>query len=243
VVRATLAGMIVDQVRVPAQRVADPTEWPFTVPAVAALVGTGVSLDAPVTFLVGENGSGKSTIVEALAEAWGADVRGGRSDGRYSSELEPSELGAVLELRRTPTGSRMVGRRARGYFLRSETALDMFSRSEKHDPGFHDVSHGESFLHAFDARLAEKGLYLLDEPEAALSFGACLQLMGTLADVVERGGQIICATHSPVLTALPGAAVLQLGARGIERTTWGQLDLVQHWRAFLDEPGRYLRHL
>ena len=235
--------MIIDRVRVPEALVADPVEWPFTVPAVAALVGAGVSLDAPVTFLVGENGSGKSTIVEALAEAWGADVRGGRSHGKYSSELEPSELGAVLELGRTATGSRMVGRRAEGWFLRSETALDMFSRYEKGDPGFHDVSHGESFLHAFDLRLAEKGLYLLDEPEAALSFTACLQLMGTLADVVDAGGQVVCATHSPVLTALPGAAVLQLGERGIERTTWGEPDLVQHWRAFLDEPGRYPRHL
>ena len=94
-----------------------------------------------------------------------------------------------------------------------------------------------------DARLAEKGLYLLDEPEAALSFSACLQLMGTLADVADAGGQVVCATHSPVLTALPGASVLQLGERGIARTTWGELDLVQHWRAFLDEPGRYLRHL
>jgi predicted ATPase len=235
--------MIVDRVHVPQALVADGDEWPFTVPAVAALVGDGIRLDAPVTFLVGENGSGKSTVVEAVAEAWGADVRGGRSHSRWSSELERSELGAVLALGRTPTGSRMVGRKARGYFLRSETALDMFSRYEKRDPGFHDVSHGESFLHAFDARLGEKGLYLLDEPEAALSFTACLQLMGTLADVVDSGGQVICATHSPVLTALPGASVLQLGERGIERTSWAELDLVQHWRAFLDEPGRYLRHL
>jgi predicted ATPase len=235
--------MIIDRIRVPEALVADPAAWPFTVPAVAALVGEGLVLDAPVTFLVGENGSGKSTVVEAVAEAWGADVRGGRSHGRYASELEPSELGGVVELGRTPTGGRMTGRRAKGYFLRSETALDMFTRHEGHDPGFHGVSHGESFLHAFDARLAEKGLYLLDEPEAALSFTACLQLMGTLADVVDAGGQVICATHSPVLTALPGAAVLQFGERGVERATWAELDLVQHWRAFLDEPGRYLRHL
>ena len=235
--------MIIERLHVPEALVDDRGEWPFTVPAVAALVGSGLVLDAPVTFLVGENGSGKSTVVEAVAEAWGADVRGGRSDSPWSSELEPSALGSVLQLDRTATGGRMVGRRATGYFLRSETALDMFARYEKRDRGFHDVSHGESFLHAFDARLGGRGLYLLDEPEAALSFTSLLQLMVTLADVVEAGGQVLCATHSPVLAALPGAAVLQFGERGVERTTWGELDLVQHWRAFLDEPGRYLRHL
>jgi predicted ATPase len=235
--------MIIERVHVPEALVVDPGEWPFTVPAVAALVGEGLVLDAPVTFLVGENGSGKSTVVEAVAEAWGADVRGGRSQSRYASPLEPLVLGGVLKLGRTSTGGRMVGRRATGYFLRAETALDMFARREADDPGFTEASHGVSFLHAFDVRLGERGLYLLDEPEAALSFTGCLRLMGVLADVVDAGGQVICATHSPALTALPGAAVVQFGERGVERTTWAELDLVQHWRAFLDEPGRYLRHL
>lgn len=235
--------MIVERMHVPVGLVDDTAVWPYDVPAVAALLGEGIALDAPVTFLVGENGSGKSTLVEAFAEAWGADVRGGASGRRYSSELERSTLGSTMRLDRTRLGARMVGERAAGYFLRSETALDMFTRYEKASPAYLEVSHGESYLEAFDSHFHEKGLYILDEPEAALSFTACLRLIGTLADVVEAGGQVLCATHSPVLTSMPGASILELGDHGVRRVDWADLELVRHWRAFLDEPGRYLRHL
>jgi predicted ATPase len=232
--------VIIDRISVP-EALARPAEWPFTVPAVKALVEGGIALDAPVTFLVGENGSGKSTIVEALAEAWGLDVRGGGGGFRYSSELEKSLLGEVLRIDRARHSSGMVGRRAKGFFLRAETAIEVFERLD-FGPAFTEASHGESFLAAFDG-FGDKGLYVLDEPEAALSFTACLTLIGTFKDLQDAGSQVVCATHSPLLTALPGASILELGDHGVRSVSWQDLELVQHWRRFLDSPERYLRHL
>jgi predicted ATPase len=233
--------MIIDRIHV-VEALATRGEWPFTVPAVNALIGDGLRFNEPITFLVGENGSGKSTVVEALAEAYGLDVRGGPNQ-RYGSELPKSALGEVLHVDRGSSGSRMVKRKAVGFFLRAETALDVFERLDRfRTPDFDEASHGESFLAAFE-RFGEKGVYVLDEPEAALSFTACLSLMGTLQEARAAGSQIVCATHSPILTALPGADILEFGDHGIRRRAWADLDLVQHWRRFLGDPDRYLRYL
>ena len=120
--------MIVERIYVPDALVPVPSTWPWSIPAVKDLVGGGVALTAPVTFLVGENGSGKSTIVEAVAEAWGVDVRGDQNGRKYSSELAKSLLGEAARLDRGPDGSAMVKTKAKGFFLRSETALDVFQR-------------------------------------------------------------------------------------------------------------------
>jgi predicted ATPase len=232
--------VIIERIRVPSA-LTSADRWPWTVPSVAALVGEGIPITGSVTFLVGENGSGKSTIVEGVAEAWGVDVRGGKSGRKYSSELEKSALGEALMLDRGLDGTGMVRMRAKGYFLRSETALDTFDRH--YGAAYNEVSHGESFNQAFDDFFGEKGLYLLDEPEAALSFTACLRLVGTLMDVAAAGGQVICGTHSPILTSLPGARILELGEHGIRESTWEKLEVVQHWQRFMQAPQRYLRHL
>jgi predicted ATPase len=105
------------------------------------------------------------------------------------------------------------------------------------------MSHGESFLEVLRTRFDSPGFYCLDEPEAALSFSSTLGLIEALGRVVESGGQVLCATHSPVLAAMPGATILEVGDWGYRRTTWDQLELVQHWKAYLDAPGRYLRHV
>lgn len=105
------------------------------------------------------------------------------------------------------------------------------------------MSHGESFLAVLRTRFSSPGFYCLDEPEAALSFSSTLALVSALAEVVASGGQVLCATHSPVLAAMPGATLLEVGDWGYRRTTWDELELVQHWRAYLEAPGRYLRHV
>jgi predicted ATPase len=222
-------------------------EWPFALPPVQALIANGLTLATPVTFLVGENGSGKSTIVEAIAEAYGADVRGGHIGRRYATEGERGPLGSALRLH-FPTGTTMH-RKPKGFFLRAETAYGVFEfMSAKGVPGYGDrhlleVSHGESFLQVFQARFNEPGLYLLDEPEAALSFQSCLTLLSVLHDLGESGAQVICATHSPLLASLPGATVLQLDDAGMHEVAWADLDIVSHWRQYLAGPGQYLRHL
>lgn len=241
--------MIVTKARV-SDAIETPSGWPFTLEPVVQLRSEGIVFDRPVTFFVGENGSGKSTIVEAIAEAYGADVRGGHIGRKQNNKPDKGELGAALRLDYAK-GSEKQLRRPKGFFLRAETAHGVFEFMSQYKTtlemygGEHllEVSHGESFLQVFEARFKEPGLYLLDEPEAALSFSSCLSLMAVLSDVVARGGQVICATHSPLLSSLPGAAIFELTTAGLQRTEWSDLALVQHWRDYLAEPERYLRHL
>ena len=105
------------------------------------------------------------------------------------------------------------------------------------------MSHGESFLELLATRFDSPGFYCLDEPEAALSFSSTLGLIATLHEVASTGGQVLCATHSPVLAAMPGATILEVGDWGMRETTWEELELVQHWRRYLEAPQRYLRHV
>jgi predicted ATPase len=212
--------------------------WPQTVPAVEQLLREGLTLEKGVTFLVGENGSGKSTIVEAVAMAFGMSPEGGSTQGHHSTRPTESPLSAVLRLQRGLGSTRW------GFFLRAETMHGWYTYSEEHDgPSFHEMSHGESFLEVLRARFDSPGFYCLDEPEAALSFSSTLGLIGVLHDVVREGGQVLCATHSPVLAAMPGATILEVGDWGFRRTTWEELELVRHWKAYLDTPMRYLRHV
>lgn len=222
-------------------------QWPMTIPAVAQLARQGLELSPFVTFLVGENGSGKSTIVEAVAEAFGLSPEGGSIQGQHSTRVSESPLGRALRIQRGLAASRW------GFFLRAETMHGWYTFFEEsgrdlppgqpRGPDFHEMSHGESFLEVLRTRFDSPGFYCLDEPEAALSFSSTLGLVGALGRVVESGGQVLCATHSPVLAAMPGATILEVGEWGLRRTTWEELELVQHWKAYLDAPGRYLRHV
>lgn len=106
-----------------------------------------------------------------------------------------------------------------------------------------EQSHGEGFFAVLDAMFTRPGLYLMDEPEAALSFTSCLRLVSLMDHLASIGGQIICASHSPVLTVTPGADIFEVGERGIRRTAWEDLQLVDHWRRFMAKPALYLRHI
>jgi predicted ATPase len=229
------------QVSADPERPLPPREWPMTVPGVAQLVREGLDLDPGVTLLVGENGTGKSTIVEAVAMAYGLAPEGGSTGSRHSTRVSESPLGSTLRLRRG------IGSGRWGFFLRAETMHGFYTYLEDHpggrDPRFHEMSHGESFLAVLETRFDSPGFYVLDEPEAALSFSSTLALVATLDGVARTGGQVLCATHSPLLAAMPGATILELGDWGLRRTTWPELELVQHWRAYLEAPERYLRHL
>ncbi len=217
--------------------------WPATIPAVGQLLRDGLELSPGVTFLVGENGSGKSTLVEAIAVAYGLSPEGGTAFGRHTTRESESPLHSAIRLQRG------IGSGRWGFFLRAETMHSWYTYLEDHpnernpDPRFHQMSHGESFLELLDARFNSVGFYCLDEPEAALSFSSTLALIGVLERLAREGSQLLCATHSPVLATLPGAVILEVGEWGLRETTWEELELVQHWRRFLDAPGRYLRHL
>ena len=102
------------------------------------------------------------------------------------------------------------------------------------------MSHGEGFLTVFSAMFNEPGLYVMDEPEAALSFTSCLQLVALMRRLGRSGGQVICATHSPLLAATPGADIIEVGGFGSRRTTWEKLEIVASWRRFLNDPEFFL---
>lgn len=221
---------------------ADRGQWPATIPAVAQLLDEGLTLDPGVTFLVGENGSGKSTIVEAVAMAYGFSAEGGSASSRHSTRRSESDLSDRLRLQRG------IGAPGWGYFLRAETMHSFYTYLEENpstrgEPIFHEMSHGESFLAILDTRFDSPGFYCLDEPEAALSFASTLTLIATLHRIAAEGGQVLCATHSPVLASLPGAQIVEVGEWGMRPSRWEDLELVAHWRSYLEAPERYLRHL
>jgi predicted ATPase len=217
--------------------------WPLTIPAVAQVAKDGLDLAKGVTFLVGENGSGKSTLVEAIAVAFGLSPEGGSTGARLTTRATVSPLADDLLL------TRGVGAKRAGFFLRAETMhgfytyLEQNPSSFREDPVFHEMSHGESFLNLISDRFSRPGFYCLDEPESALSFSSSLAVIGVLNRLAEGGSQVLCATHSPVIAGLPGATILEIGEWGIRRTTWEELELVQNWKAYLQAPERYLRHI
>ncbi|ANH37477.1 vitamin B12-transporter ATPase [Nocardioides dokdonensis FR1436] len=220
---------------------APPGRWPATIPAVEQLLREGLDLTPGVTLLVGENGSGKSTLVEAVAMAFGLAPEGGTRNVQEGTRTTESPLHEWITLEKAPGAPRW------GFFLRAETMHGYFTRQEsystRHDPRFHELSHGEAFLELLRTRFDSPGLYCLDEPEAALSFSSQLALASTLHELAAGGAQVVCATHSPLLAALPGARILEVGPWGLRPTTWEDLELVAHWRAYLDDPMRYLRHV
>jgi predicted ATPase len=230
---------------------AERNRWPFTVPAITQLVDEGLEFTAPVTFLVGDNGSGKSTLTDAIAEGFRLDPYGGRASAR-TGRPNPTKtpLGEVLKLDTTAAGSRMLAGprlKKKGFFLRAETAFSMTEHLGG-VPGYwaedtSAMSHGEGFVTVFRAMMNAPGLYVMDEPESALSFTACLHLVALMHQLSSSGAQVVCATHSPILAGTPGADIIEVGDYGYRRTTWAALELVDHWRRYLDHPDAYLRHL
>lgn len=243
-------GGFLRDVRVDAQ--SDTGRYPFTLPVVRHLVAIErLELPPGVTFLVGDNGTGKSTLVEALAVATGFNAEGGSQSFRFATRASESSLGDYLVLRWG------VRKPRTGFFLRAESFYNVATevdRLDKESPvpllpsyggkSLHERSHGESFLDLVTHRFGPNGLYLLDEPEAALSVRGCLALMARIAELTEQGCQFVIATHSPILLAVPGARILQIDDDGeIEQVEYDQADPVSLTRGFLRSPEQFLRHL
>lgn len=230
---------------------ARPGSWPYTLPAVRQLLEQGLALNPGVTVLLGANGSGKSTIVEALAAAWARRVTAFRQDWLQQAAARPSDedsdLDRALRLDYTPGGP------TGGLFLRAErmhAQLEGFTQTRGRwqdriggDLNLLTRSHGEGFLEVLAAMAAEPGLYILDEPESALSFDSCLMLLTLMSDMRAAGSQIVLATHSPILCALPGSTLLHLDDHGISEVSYDDSDLVTAWRSFLADPAAYVKHL
>jgi predicted ATPase len=219
----------------------DRARWPASVPAVAQILAEGLDLGTGVTVLAGENGAGKSTVVELIAEACGLNPQGGSAKARFQTRDSEPGIGGHLWAER---GS---GYPAWMYFLRADTMHSLYTYLEQ-NPGrrperFHELSHGEGFLEILRTRINQSGFYLMDEPDGPLSLVSSLGLVALLHDLAAAGGQVIVATHSPVVAAVPGARILELGDWGIRPSSWDQLELVASWRQFLQRPQSFLRHL
>jgi predicted ATPase len=216
--------------------------YPFDLPAIAGIDDLEFG---PVTIFVGENGSGKSTIVEALATTAGFNAEGGSTNLRFTTHATHSDLGTHLKLR-------WRQRPSWGWFLRAETFYGMathITRDTGEDglagyfPNLHGNSHGESFLSLIGHRFADRGFYVMDEPESALSFQGQLQLLRVIHDGIGDGSQYVIATHSPLLMRMPGATIYELGVDGIHRRDYEDLSIVNLWRRFLEAPDRLLETL
>lgn len=213
--------------------------YPFSIPVVAQL--ERLTFSPQVTFLVGENGSGKSTLIEAIAILAGFNPEGGTKN--FGSRLRPSES----PLHQFLTLARGARRERSGFFLRAETMFNVSSEAENYgDYGWetlHEKSHGEAFLWVTLNRFGDNGLYILDEPEAALSPQRQLSLLARMRQLVLGGSQLIISTHSPILMAYPGARILALGQAGIEETKYTDTEHYAVTRAFLQNPDRMLRDI
>jgi predicted ATPase len=223
--------------------------YPFALPAVRAL--TRVELRRPVTLFVGENGTGKSTLLEGIATAWGFNPEGGSLNFAFSTRSSHSPLHSYLTLER---GTR---RPRDGYFLRAESFYNVATEIERLDAdgvgppiidsyggrSLHEQSHGESFLALVLERFGGTGLYILDEPEAALSPSRQLALLVRIHDLVRAGSQFIIATHSPFLLAFPGATILSLDGDAIEEVRYEETEHYQVARRFLLDHERSLQEL
>lgn len=219
-----------------------PGVHPFTLPLLEQRLD--LTLTTPVTFLVGENGSGKSTLLEALAWALGFNAQGGNKDNSYAEGADGHTLGRALKLS-------WRQRVSDGFFLRAETFFNFATYLEEvgssflayGGKSFHEQSHGEGFLALFENRM-EDGVYLLDEPEAALSPGRQLTFLSILHQLASMNvAQFIIATHSPILLTLPGARILSIEEGRLREVGYRDTEHFQLTRDFLNAPERFHRHL
>ncbi len=214
-------------------------------PAVKHLSARGIEFHKQVTFFAGENGSGKSTLIEALAVSQGFNPEGGTKNFCFSTENTHSELCDYLRV------ARGVIRPKDGFFLRAESFYNVASNIDQLDReggggrpvimsyggvSLHRQSHGESFLSLVENRFGGKGLYILDEPEAALSPRGIIRLMQNMDELVQDNSQFIIATHSPMLLAFPDAEVYQIREEGIESVRFQDTDHYRITVRFLQNP-------
>lgn len=219
----------------------DSKTYPFSIPALKSL--NSLSFRTNVTFLVGENGSGKSTLLEAIAYQSGFNTAGGGKNNYYDVDASHSILGDHIRLSWMP-------KITNGFFLRAETFyhfashLDTLPESLQYYGGrsLHEQSHGEAFLSLFKHRFGKKAIYLLDEPEAALSPARQLALMRVIKDL-EKEAQFIIATHSPILLGFPDAQIINFDVHPIEEIKYEDTLHYIITRRFLENRKTVLQEL
>lgn len=224
--------------------------YPFSIPAIRKL--DSLKLGKEVTFFVGENGSGKSTLMEAIAVAMNFNAEGGSKNFCFGTRESHSILHKYLRIVKSHT------RPKDGYFLRAESYFNVATHIENLDQeasfgpqiidsygskSLHEQSRGESFFSLFLHRFGGNGIYLLDEPEAALSPTRQLAVLARMKQLISNSSQFIIATHSPILLAYPGATIYQIDHNGINQTAYENTELYGVTKSFLENRERMLNEL
>jgi predicted ATPase len=224
-------------------------EYPFSLPAVRHL--DKLTPHPAVTFIVGENGMGKSTLLEAIAVAWGFNPEGGTRNFRFSTRASHSSLHQYLRLVKS------YRRPKDGFFLRAESFFNVATEIEQLDEGpggppiihsyggrsLHQQSHGESLFALVMNRFGGRGLYILDEPEAALSPTRQMALLSRIHDLVQQDSQFIIATHSPIVMAYPNAQIFSLSEGSITLKAYTDTEHYRTSKDFLMDHERMIRLL
>ena len=220
-------------------RIQSADSFPFTLPAIRSL--STLEFHPRVTFLVGENGSGKSTLIEAIAVSYGLNPEGGSRNFNFATRASHSRLDEAIQIaksHRTPKDS---------YFLRAESFYNVATEIERlqmgdayGDRSLHEQSHGESFMALIQNRFHGPGLYLMDEPESALSPKRQLSFLALLHEYCQEGSQFVIATHSPIIMAYPEAWIYVLDETGINRVEYTETEHFQITKGFLANPKRSL---
>ncbi|MFC5403997.1 AAA family ATPase [Cohnella soli] len=223
--------------------------YPFNLASVRGL--DKLDFHSKVTYIVGENGMGKSTLMEAIAVAWGFNPEGGTKNFSFSTSSTHSELHEYIRLVRGMRQARD------GFFFRAESYYNLATNIDELDreaggprikdsyggKSLHEQSHGESFFSTFVHRFGGSGLYILDEPEAALSPLRQMSMLARMHELVGYDSQFIIATHSPILMAYPDSIMYRLTSDGIETTTLEETDHFIITKRFLNDKERMLREL
>jgi predicted ATPase len=212
-------------------------------PAVRYLIeGNRIEFDKAVTFFTGENGSGKSTLIEAMAVYLGFNPEGGSKNFNFSTRKTSYELSDCLRIART-------GHPKDGFFLRSESFYNVATNIENNAVGgygqrpLHEQSHGESFMSLFLNRFRGNGLYILDEPEAALSPAGQLTFISVMSELVDKDSQFIISTHSPILLAYPDADILELSDSGVSKVDYQDSEIYHLYKYFMNDPQHMIERV
>lgn len=221
------------------------TEYPFTIPSIQQL-GT-IAFKKNVTFFVGENGSGKSTLLEGIAYQCGFNTAGGSQNNLYELASSEARLGDYLRLSWLPKVNTGFFLRAESFYSFANHIDDLASECPSIYDAYggkslHEQSHGEAFLSLFKNRFGRKGIYLLDEPEAALSPARQLAFLSLIHEL-QKDAQLIIATHSPILLGYPDAEIYSFDQQPVDLISYEDTDHYQITRRFLENRNTYLKEL